>query len=151
MLRTEKCNCSKKEKCPVDGKCQKSEIIYRATITQENGETNTYTGLSGNTFKKRYDGHNFTFNHPEAKQTTLSTKYHELTNENVKFNLKWDIIEQARTFNPVTGICALCTREKFLIAFAPEGATLNKRSELYASCRHKEGKLLIPKKKRKPG
>ena len=85
--------------------------------------------------------------------TTLSTKYHELTNENVNFSLKWEIIEQALTFNPVTGICPLCTREKFLIAFAPEGATLNKRSELYASCRHKEGKLLIPKekKKRKPG
>ena len=91
--------------------------------------------------------------HSTTLKPTKQLEYHELKNENANFNLKWEIIGQAKLFNPVTGICALCTREKFLIAFAPEGATLNKRSELYASCRHKEGKLLIPKekKKRKPG
>ena len=32
---TNKCNCKEKEKCPVKRKCQKTEVIYRATVTQE--------------------------------------------------------------------------------------------------------------------
>ena len=71
--------------------------------------------------------------------------------KNVNFEVKWEIIDKAKPFNPVSGICALCTKEKFLIAFAPEGATLNKRSEIFSSCRHKQRMLLIPPKKRKPG
>ena len=134
-----------------DGKCLETELIYRATVTQENGEINTYTGLTCNTFKKRWDGHTYSFNHPEENQTTLSNHIHNLNDENVNFEVKWEIIDKAKPFNPVSGICALCTREKFLIAFAPEGATLNKRSEIFSSCRHKQRMLLIPPKKRKPG
>ena len=47
------CNCKEKEKCPVDGKCQETELIYKATVTQENGDINTYTGLTCNTLKKK--------------------------------------------------------------------------------------------------
>ena len=132
-------------------KCQKTEVIYRATVTQEDGNENTYTGITCNTFKKRWNAHTYSFNHPEANQTTLSTHTHTLKDDNVKFDIKWEIIGQAKSFNPVSGICALCTREKFMIAFAPEGATLNKRSEIFSSCRHKQRMLLIPPKKRKPG
>ena len=130
---------------------KKTGVIYRATVTQEDGNVNTDTGLTCNTFKKRWSGHIFSFNHPEENQTTLSTHTHTLKNDDVNFNVKWEIIDQAKPFNPLSGICALCTREKFLIAFAPEGATLNKRSEIFSSCRHKQRMLLIPPKKRKPG
>ena len=148
---TKTCNCKEKENCPVNGKCTKTEVIYRATVTEEDGNVNTYTGLTCNTFKKRWNAHTYSFNHPEANQTTLSTHTHTLKDDNVKFGIKWEIIGQAKPFNPVSGICALCTREKFMIAFAPEGATLNKRSEIFSSCRHKQRMLLIPPKKRKPG
>jgi len=68
----------------------------------------------------------------------------------VKFDIKWEIIGQAKSFDPVIGICALFTREKLMIAFAPEGATLIKRSKIFSSCRHKQQMLLITPKKRKP-
>ena len=143
------CNCDRKEDCPVQGKCLESEVIYRATITEEGGKIHTYTGLTANKFKARWSGHKHTFNNEEANQTTLSSLSHELENKHINFEIKWEIIDQAKPFNPVTGICALCTREKYLIAFAPNGATLNKRSELYSSCRHKEKMLLIKKKRKK--
>ena len=135
----------------MDGKFQETELIYRATVTQEIGDGNKYSGLTCNTFEKRWNGQRYSLNHPEENQTTLSNHIHNLNNENVNFEVKWEIIDKAKPFNPVSGICGLCTKEKFLIAFAPEGATLNKRSEIFSSCRHKQRMLLIPPKKRKPG
>ena len=136
------CNCQKSENCPVDGKCLDSSIIYRATINEDGGKINTYTGLTCNEFKTRWGAHKHSFNNSDANQTTLSSYIHELKSKNVKYDLKWDIIDHAKPFNPVTGICALCTREKYFIAFKPAWATLNRRSEMFSSCRHKTRMLL---------
>ena len=55
---------------------------------------------------------------------------------------------QSKQFNPTTSMCCLCLKEKFLIMFAPVKASLNKRSEVYASCWHRLSKtffLLVQK------
>ena len=109
---------------------------------RRNGNLHTYTGLTCNTFKERWDKHNFTFTHEDAEHTTLSSFIHELKERGTNYSMKWEIVEKARPFNPISGICALCTREKFLIIFSPQGASLNKRSELFSTCRHK--KKIIP-------
>ena len=132
-----------KSRCPVQGKCLENQVIYRATVTEQSGKKHTYTGLTSNTFKSRWGGHNYTFNHEDSNQTTLSSLTHTLREENINYEISWEIVENAKIFNPISGICALCTREKYLIAFAPEGATLNKRSELFSSCRHKRKMLLV--------
>ena len=67
-----KYNCKEKENCPVSGKCQKIEVIYRAKVSQETANVNTFTGLTCNTFKKRWNGHIYSFNHPEANKSTLT-------------------------------------------------------------------------------
>ena len=59
-----------KEECPVQGRCLENQVIYRATITEQNGNRHTYTGLTSNTFKSRWDGQNYTFNHEDCNQTT---------------------------------------------------------------------------------
>ena len=140
------CNCKQSQNCPVNGKCLDSSVIYRATINEDNGKVNTYTGLTCNDFKTRWGAHKHSFNNIDANQTTLSSYLHELKRKKVNFDLKWDIMDHAKPFNPVTGICALCTREKFYIAFKPAWATLNKRSEMYSSCRHKIRMLLCEEK-----
>ena len=67
------CNC-RDNPCPLPTKnCKTDHVIYRATLTDENQNVNTYTGLSANTFKKRYDGHKFSFKKREENSTTLST------------------------------------------------------------------------------
>ena len=59
--------------CPMRGQCKVESIAYRAKVTEENGNIETYTGLTSNTFKKRYYKHNSDFNNRESKGTTLST------------------------------------------------------------------------------
>ena len=137
-----KCNCTKGNACPVEGNCLKENVIYKATVTQVNNTVNTYTGLTCNTFKARLGTHKHSFNNAEANQTTLSNHIRELNQTNTQHTLQWEIVDQAKPFNPVTGICALCTREKFFITFKPPWATLNHRSEMFASCRHKSRMLL---------
>ena len=140
------CNCKGDKICPVDRKCLSESVVYRATVTEESGVVNTYTGLTCNDFKTRWNAHNHSFNNSNANQTTLSTYIHDLKNKQIEYNLKWDLVSSAKPFDPVTGICALCTREKFFIAFNPTWATLNLRTEMFSSCRHKIRKLLCEDK-----
>ena len=58
--------------------------------------------------------------------------------------VNWKVIEKnIPTFSPITQKCQLCTRNKFNNVLRPESATLNLRQEIFSSCRHKEGKLLV--------
>ena len=117
--------------CPLDGQCQTKELVYQATVTKtDTGHAETYTGLTGGTFKKRYN-----------KQ--MSGKYvWKLRPENSPFKITWKLLAKGRVFNSVTKVCQLCLKEKYHIMFSPEGATLNKRTELYNSCRHRIRLLL---------
>ena len=58
--------------------------------------------------------------------------------------VEWKILEKnLQTFNPVTDICRLCTREKFNIVMKPEKATLNSRQEIFGHCRHKRSTIKV--------
>ena len=142
QVDAKKCSCTKNNVCPLDGKCLSKNVVYKATVSQENGTSNNYIGLSSNSFKSRLSTHKSSFNNIELNQTGLSKHIHELKNKNIHFELKWEIVDQAKPFSPVSGICSLCTREKFFITFRPEWSTLNKKSEIYASCRHRRRMLL---------
>ena len=147
------CNCRNKNECPLPGKCQASGLIYQAIVSSNQG-TQNYVGLSGNTFKSRYSGHKSTFTHRKKKnETTLSKHIWELKDNNIDYDIQWKILARAQPFSQSSGICQLCTREKFFICFKSELCNLNTRNELLGSCRHKR-KLLIsnqhkPKKKRR--
>ena len=58
----EKCNCRKKEECPMPGKCLTPALIYQASVETVE-KTETYVGLTVNSFKKRYSGHKSSFTH----------------------------------------------------------------------------------------
>ena len=138
------CNCSGvMGPCPLDGQCLVSGVVYRATVEDNNNNSSTYTGLTSNTFKKRYYAHRSTFeNEDHENPTTLSSHIWDLKNKNKNYNIKWSIIDRAKNFNPATKKCRLCLKEKYYIIFQPDGATLNQRSELFSSCRHRLSKTL---------
>ena len=118
------CNC-RDHPCPLQtNDCQTDHVIYRATVTDQNQNVNTYTGLTGYTFKKRYDGHTYSFRHRGEKSTTLSSHLWDLTDKNIQYNLNWELVDRAQEFNPSTRKCRLCNKEKYYIIFQPEGATL---------------------------
>ena len=139
------CNCQKHvEVCPLDGQCRKDNIIYQATVTTEVGKVEKYVGMTSPIFKKRYRNHTKSFNNRKYwDESELSIYIWSLKDKNIKYDIKWRILDRASQFNPVTRKCNLCTLEKYYILFQPEEATLNSKHEVYKSCRHKPPNLLI--------
>ena len=94
-------------------------------------------------FKQRYYGHRQSFKKRKLQdETTLSSHVWDLKDKNENFEIKWKVIDRASEFNPVTRKCRLCIQEKYYIIFQPDGASLNKRSELFSTCRHRKKRLL---------
>ena len=77
-----------------------------------------------------------------SKETTLSQKIWELREEGIECDIKWKLIERDQPYTPITGLCALCTLEKYYIIFKPEQATINKTNEVNNHCFHKIPVLL---------
>ena len=152
------CNCRNKVNCPLEGKCLVDNLIYQATLTPipslspntppvnltpTQPQTLNYIGLASTTFKVRLGNHKKSFNHKKySKETTLSQKIWELREEGIECDIKWKLIERAQPYSPITGLCALCTLEKYYIIFKPEQATINKKNEVNNHCFNKIPVLL---------
>ena len=144
-LQIRQCSCRKVENCPLGGQCLNKNVIYQATVTpnQNEAEAKNYVGLTSTTFKERLGTHKFSFRHEERRRdTTLSQHVWKLKDRNVPHEIKWKLIDKAQPFSPVSGICALCTVEKYYIMFKPELAEINKRDEINNYCPHKISALL---------
>ena len=133
------CNCNGRcGPCPLNGACLVDKLVYKATVIEDNQTVNTYTGLTSRTFKDRFYEHRSSFaNRDHPNPTTLSTHVWDLKQKNKNFEVSWSVIDRANAFDPVTRKCRLCLKEKYHIIFQPTGATLNQRSELYSTCRHR--------------
>ena len=137
-----KCNCRKKEDCPLNGECMVDEVVYQATVTTEN-TTETYIGLTANNFKARYGNHQMSFRHEKRKsETELSKHIWQLKGENKEFKVTWKILAKAKPYTNITKRCDLCNTEKFFLICRPHMATLNKRNELISTCRHRRKFIL---------
>ena len=138
------CNCrGGPTNCPVEGACLTDGVVYQATVLREDTSIEEmYTGLTARTFKARYYEHRKDFNNQSREGTALSEYVWKLKNNNTPHKISWQILTRRQSFNPTKKMCNLCLTEKFYIMFHPEGATLNKRSEFYATCRHRLKPLL---------
>ena len=138
------CNCRNKAECPLPGRCTIERVCYQADVKRlDTGAVETYTGVTKDSFKKRYGGHKSSFNNRAYEHsTTLSTYIWKLKDQNIPYTVSWDIVGRAAPYNPATNICRLCLLEKYLIMFKPAGASLNQNSEFFTTCRHKQSHLL---------
>ena len=138
------CNCPRTKTCPVQGKCLLENVVYQAKVKSDNTEE-TYVGLTSNTFKSRLGNHRKAMKNERYRyDTTLSSHIWDIKDRGGEFEVEWKLIDRAQTFSPITGICNLCTIEKYHILFNPNLATLNKREEFTNFCLHKR-KLLLDK------
>ena len=136
------CNCMD-EDCPLDGSCQESKVIYQCSVKEANGGTSeTYIGLTGNTFKNRYYKHKKSFNTKGYQTNTHSSHIWNLKQRNINYELSWRIVSKARTYSPSSKICELCIREAYFIMFERNKSTLNSRNEFFNYCLHKDRFLL---------
>ena len=137
-----KCNCQKGiQHCLVEGRCLTTGVVYKATVTSQSG-CEHYTGLTSRSFKVRRKEHNSDFNNRNRKGTHLSTYIWALKDRGEAYSVKWDITDRAHPFNPTSKKCRLCLKEKWNIMFKPEAATLNVRSEIFSTCRHRLAEVL---------
>ena len=109
----------------------------------------TYVGLCSTSFKARLSNHDTTFTYENKSNTTLSAHIWDLKKKNINYKIEWKILDRGQEYSPITGICSLCTCEKFQILFNPEKATLNHKKEIFGHCLHKKSKLLVKKEKKK--
>ena len=70
-------------------------VVYKATeVVASDNTTNTYTGLTSNTFKKRFYKHRISFEKKNYQNpTTLSTHVWDLKNKNKNFDMKRTVID----------------------------------------------------------
>ena len=159
------CNCRNKDKCPLRGNCQETNVVYKAEVEEENNIINnitgndntnsnnnnnnnnnnnkTYIGLTEQTFKTRYNNHTSTFRHEKHENSTELSKYiWKLKRSGKGYKINWSISQRARAYSNETKQCDLCLTEKLHIINADKQKTLNKRTELISKCRH-ENKFYI--------
>ena len=146
-MRPPKCNCqqSKKKDCPIPGACVEHGVIYQATVTNVNRNSEKYVALAKH-FKQRYAKHKASRNKKTPENsTTLSSHFWRKKGAGGNSSVVWKILEHdIPNVNPLKKTCRLCLREKCTIAFAPQEATLNSRKKNIGHCRHIGGCLLKP-------
>ena len=116
--------------------------IYKATVSTSENKKH-YIGLTSNTFKTRYSLHKTSFTNKDKRNNTELSKYiWKLKDNNTAYQIEWKILKIAKPYTPASKKCNLCLWEKYYIITADRTNTLNSRSELTSSCRHKSKFLL---------
>ena len=129
------------------GRCTTSSLVYRAVVRHhDNMSVDTYTGLTGGTFKQRFTKHKSDVNTGKRTATKLSSHLCQLKDNNIQYDTNWHAVTRAPTYNPTTRFCKLCISEAYYILFEPGGASLNRRDEIFGFCKHKWSKLLSKSK-----
>ena len=131
-----KCNCRKKDNCPLSGKCLTESVVYQATVTKEDGSaTETYVELTEGPFFK---SHQLVQKPRDRHATELSKYIWNLKDSKYLTLLAGEFCNLAtRILLRPNGI-TLCLHEKYLIFCQPELSSLNTRKELVTACRHRK-------------
>ena len=132
------CNCRVPDRCPLNGHCLTSKVVYKATVeTDGNRVPKFYIGSTETPFKPRYTKHLMSFRHEKyGNRTELSKYMWSPKREGKIFRVNWDILRKAPVYSNLSKRCDLCLTEKFMIISADKSTLLNKRSELISKCRH---------------
>ena len=99
-------------------------------------------GITANTFKARLATHKQSFNNRNSNQTTLSKHIWDMKDKKINYNITYKIIGRGQPYNPKTGKCLLCLKEKTIIITKPSSSTLNKKNEFVNKCPHRDKHLL---------
>ena len=131
------CNCRIKQECPLQGNCLARTVVYKATITTQT-TTKTYVGSTEATFKKRYYAHKADMNkQANRNNTTLANFVWDAKDRGEEPTVTWQILKNCKSYRCGTRKCDLCLTEKLMILKEKGPSSLNRRSELMGTCRHR--------------
>ena len=139
------CNYNDKNKCPLDNQCLTPRILYRAHITNDQTQEQTfYYGISDTPFKERYENHKEFFRHKEYSTETDLVKYcWELKDKGALPTVNVSIAKRVEGKSLIKN-CTLSLSEKlFIMRNFDNIHMLNKKSEFISKCRHINKQLLM--------
>ena len=97
-----------------------------------------YYGVSDREFKYRFNNHTNSFRHRHHEQDTERSKHiWKLKDKGINFKVKWSVAAYASTYRCGSRRFDLYLTEEYLIARANHKNLLNKRTELFSKCGHK--------------
>ena len=141
------CSCpgNQVEPCILEGRCLEENIVYQATVTSDSDNSNeTYTGVTEPPFKLRYAVHKQSIKNKNSPNSTALSKYiWNLKDNKTEFKISYKIVGRGHPYNPRSGKCGLCLKEKTIIITKPKTCTLNKRNEFVSKCPHRDKYLLL--------
>ena len=122
------CNCRVKSKCPLNGQCQVTDIIYKCTVLSPDKPNKVYLGTAEGDFKKRFYNHRKSFNNEgSANDTTLSNYIWELKEaSNSSLTLVWSIAKKVPPYSNISKKFLLCLHEKLEIIIMDQSNYLTK-------------------------
>ena len=113
-------------------------IAYCASVNCPGIETKKYFGLCETDFKSRFNNHKHTFRNKNIANATELSKYiWNCKRSNLEHKVIWDVAATSRPWRSGAKYCSLCQSEKLAIIQSDPNTTLNKRSEIFNKCRHK--------------
>ena len=152
------CNClkSRKDNCPLQGKCLTKNLVYRADITDTtSNETHSYFGQCMRTFKdtsistpkkeKTNSSSTMTIREQieiKKQKSEFAAHVWKLKEGNRPFTIKWHIQKRAFPYTNGAKSCDLCSWENFYILLGDPSTTIKSRSELFFRCKSQRDCLL---------
>ena len=129
-------NCRKKEDCPLEGKCNTENIIYKCIVWTSSHPDKVYIGTAEGDFKNRSYNHISSFkNETQMNKTTLAKHvWKQKQRHNLTPTLKWYIVKSVPSYSNIMKSCMLCLHE--ILTYPNQNELSNKRSELVCKCRH---------------
>ena len=102
-----------------------------------------YVWLTEKSFKNRFYKHRKSLTTENYHKNSLSNYVWKLKKRKEDYEISWKLLSKARPYSPSTKTCELCHRELYYIMYYNKSkATLNKRSEFFGYCLHKDKFLL---------
>ena len=130
------CNCRAKTRCPIK-ECQKSSIIYKATLTSD-GIAKNYYGCRETELKTCFYNHNQRFKYwQKCNVTKLSKALWQAKDAGKIPIIELSIAACTTPYYLGARWLNLCLAEKLFVLQANPNTMLNKRSELNGKCHHK--------------
>ena len=75
VKESKSCKCGVKSECPLNGRCQVTDIIYKCTVLSPDKPNKVYLGTAEGDFKKRFYNHRKSFNNEGSANDTTLSKY----------------------------------------------------------------------------
>ena len=137
------------KECQLLQKWVVESVVYEALVNEEHDtdrKTETsYIGSTEGTFKQRLYAHRSDMKKIENRnKTALAQHVWDMKQRGIKENIRWKILKKCKKYKCGSKMCDVCLSEKAEIIRKKKSgmSSLNIRSELMASCRHRSKFML---------